>query len=110
MVVLGIVILLVVAVVSLAVIVNGGDPAVVDFGVFDVKTTTTGAFVLGALALLLGVLGLLLVLKGIARSRRRAKDHKQLRRDSQRLHESPVEPGPRGDAPPESPGPPADGR
>lgn len=83
MLVLGIVILLVVVVVSIVVLANGSDPAVVDFSLYEMKTTTAGAFITGALALLLAVLALALIVKGLARSRRRSKETKQLRREAE---------------------------
>lgn len=97
MAVLGVIILIVVAVVSVTVVSTGGDPVALELPGFDIDTTAAGVFGVGAGSLLLGVLGVVLMLGGARRGQRRRKEVKRLRRDAdhqlQDAGDEPVPPG-----------------
>jgi uncharacterized membrane protein YciS (DUF1049 family) len=79
MIVLGIVLLVIAVVAGIAAIANGGTPAVLNFGVFHVRTSVAGVFISGAVALLLLVVGVSLISSGLSRARRRRREVKALR-------------------------------
>lgn len=84
MVIFGLVLLLLVALLVIAVVANGGDPASLDLQLFTIGTNVTGVFVAGAVTLLLGVLGLWLVAKGVKHDRSRRSQIKDLRKQASR--------------------------
>lgn len=77
--VLGLLILLVVAVVTIAMLVRGGEPASIDLNTFVVKTTVMWVFLTGAATLLLAVIGLVLLTRGLKKSRSRRAEVRELR-------------------------------
>lgn len=84
MAVLGVIVLVVVAVVAITVVSQGGDAVVLELPGFDVDTTAAGVFGVGAASLLLGILGLFLLVGGARRGRRRRKEVHELRREVDR--------------------------
>lgn len=86
MVVLGVIVLIVVAVVAVTVVYQGGDEVILDLPGFTVDTTGAGVFVGGVVCTLLGVLGIVLVLGGARRGQRRRKEVKQLRKEADKPH------------------------
>jgi len=81
MAVLGVIILIVVAVVAVTVVAQGGDAVVLELPGFDIDTTAAGVFGVGAGSLLLGVLGVMLLVGGARRGNRRRKEVHRLRRE-----------------------------
>ena len=79
MIVLGLLLLVAVAVVSVAAIARGGDNVTIDLGSFEIRTDAAGMFLAGAVALLLAVIGLWLMSRGLKRSRRRRQEIHELR-------------------------------
>jgi hypothetical protein len=79
MIILGLLVLLVVVVVSVVAIARGGDPVTFKVGSLSFDTDGTGMFLAGAGTLLLLVVGLWLLTKGLARSRRRRQEMRELR-------------------------------
>jgi ABC-type nickel/cobalt efflux system permease component RcnA len=79
MAVLGLVVLLLVAVVAVAAIVGGGEPATLDLAGVEIGTTVTGVFLTGAGAVLLAMIGLWLTVKGLKRGRARRAEVRSLR-------------------------------
>ncbi len=94
MAVLGVILLIVVAVVAVTVISQGGDPVMLELPGFSIDTTAAGVFGVGAGSSALGLLGLILLLGGVRRGTKRRKEVRQLRRDAGH------EPGAGGDAGP----------
>jgi hypothetical protein len=86
MVVLGVIVLIVVAVVAVTVVYQGGDEVILELPGFTVDTTGAGVFVGGVVCTLLGVLGIVLVLGGARRGQRRRKEVKQLRKEADKSH------------------------
>jgi hypothetical protein len=86
MVVLGVIVLIVVAVVAVTVVYQGGDAVILELPGFTVDTTGAGVFVGGVVCTLLGVLGIVLVLGGARRGQRRRKEVKQLRKEADKPH------------------------
>jgi len=82
MAVLGVIILIVVAVVAVTVIGKGGDPVALELPGFDIDTSASGVFGVGAASSLLGVLGVVLLIGGARRGNRRRKEVKGLRREA----------------------------
>ncbi len=79
MIAFGVLILVVVAVVSVAAFLRGGATVHIDLHWFTVKTTVGMVFLAGAVALALVVLALSLIWEGLKRARRRRKETKDLR-------------------------------
>ena len=77
--VLGLLILVIVALVTLIVLVRGGQPATIDLNTFQIETTVMWVFLAGALTLLLTVLGLVLLTRGLKKTRRRRSEMRELR-------------------------------
>jgi uncharacterized protein HemY len=77
---LGIFILLVVGIVSLAVVFGGGQSVHVDMHWFTINTSVSVVFLSGAVALALVVFGLSLLYEGLKRGHRRRKETKELRK------------------------------
>lgn len=86
MLIVGLILVVVAALMLVGALLGGTDnPAVFDLGILDVETNTMGAFLLGAVTVLLFVVGLELIRQGIRRARRRRKDTKELNRLSEKL-------------------------
>jgi hypothetical protein len=77
---LGIFILLVVGLASLAVVFGGGQSVHIDMHLFNVNTSVSVVFLSGAVALALVVFALSLLYEGLKRGHRRRKETKQLRK------------------------------
>ena len=84
MAVLGVIILIVVAVIAVTVVSQGGDSVSLDLPGFNIDTTAAGVFGVGAGCTLLGLLGVALLIGGARRGRRRRQEVKELRRDVDR--------------------------
>jgi hypothetical protein len=111
---LGIFILVIVGLASLAVVFQGGDAVRIDLHLFTVKTTIGVVFLAGAVALALVVFGLSLLWEGLKRGRRRRRETKDLRRRAEASQPT-TTPGAPGGSPPAPPAasptsPPAPGR
>ncbi len=112
MAVLGVILLIVVAVVAVTVIGQGGDPVMLELPGFSIDTTAAGVFGVGAGSSALGLLGLVLLLGGVRRGTKRRKEVRQLRRDAGPQPGAGGEPGPAEEhrpgtgrnAPPPAPG------
>jgi hypothetical protein len=97
---LGIFILVIVGLASLAVVFQGGDAVRIDLHLFTVKTTIGVVFLAGAVALALVVFGLSLLWEGLKRGRRRRRETKDLRRRAEANQSSTSPPGsPSGSTP-----------
>jgi type VI protein secretion system component VasK len=83
MVALGILILVVVALASLAVVFRGGYPVRIDLHLFTVNTSVRVVFLAGVIALGLAVFGLSLLWEGLKRGHRRRRETKDLRKRAQ---------------------------
>jgi type VI protein secretion system component VasK len=92
MVTLGILILVVVALASLAVVFRGGYPVRIDLHLFTVNTSARVVFLAGVIALGLAVFGLSLLWEGLKRGHRRRRETKELRKRAQA--NPPTQPGP----------------
>jgi ABC-type nickel/cobalt efflux system permease component RcnA len=79
MIILGLLILLGVAAVTVVALVRGGADVSIDVGSFTVNTDAAGMFIAGAVSLLLAVVGLWLLNRGMKRSRRRRREMHELR-------------------------------
>jgi hypothetical protein len=91
---LGILVLVIVGLASLAVVLRGGYPVRIDVHWFTVKTSVGVVFLAGAVALALVVFGLSLLYEGVKRGHRRRKETKDLRKRVQASESSaPVAPG-----------------
>jgi hypothetical protein len=91
---LGILVLVIVGLASLAVVIRGGYPVRIDVHWFTVKTSVGVVFLAGAVALALVVFGLSLLYEGVKRGHRRRKETKDLRKRVQASESSaPVAPG-----------------
>jgi hypothetical protein len=77
---LGIFVLVVVGLASLAVVLRGGYPVRIDVHWFTIKTSVGVVFLAGAVALALVVFGLSLLYEGLKRGHRRRKETKDLRK------------------------------
>jgi hypothetical protein len=77
---LGIFILLVVGLASLAVVFGGGQSVHIDMHWFNINTSVSVVFLSGAVALALLVFGLSLLYEGLKRGHRRRKETKELRK------------------------------
>jgi hypothetical protein len=77
---LGIFILLVVGLASLAVVFGGGQSVHIDMHWFTINTSVSVVFLSGAVALALVVFGLSLLYEGLKRGHRRRKETKELRK------------------------------
>ena len=77
---LGILILVLVGLASLAVVLRGGYPVRIDVHWFTIKTSAGVVFLAGAVALALVVFGLSLLYEGVKRGHRRRKETKDLRK------------------------------
>jgi uncharacterized membrane protein YciS (DUF1049 family) len=77
---LGIFILLVVGLASLAVVFRGGQSVHIDMHWFTINTSVAVVFLAGAVALALVVFGLSLLYEGLKRGHRRRKETKDLRK------------------------------
>lgn len=99
---LGIFILVIVGLASLAVVFQGGDPVRIDLHLFTVKTTIGIVFLAGAVALALVVFGLSLLWEGLKRARRRRRETKDLRRRAE-ANQSSASPAPQGSSTPAPP-------
>jgi len=97
MAVLGVIILILVAVVAVTVVSQGGEAVALELPGFDIDTTAAGVFGVGAASLLLGVLGVILLVGGARRGRRRRKEVHNLRREVDR------QPRAAGGPPPDGP-------
>lgn len=76
---LGLLLLLLVAAVAIAVILNGDGPATLGFDWFNVNTDVTGVFLTGVSSVLLALLGLWLLMVGLRRSTKRRAEMRGLR-------------------------------
>jgi hypothetical protein len=102
---LGIFILLVVGLASLAVVFGGGQSVHIDMPWFTINTSVAVVFLSGAVALALVVFGLSLLYEGLKRSHRRRKETKELRKRVTASQTAPAVTGPSaagsaGSAPP----------
>ncbi len=79
MIALGVFVLVIVGLASLAVVFRGGDPVTIDLHFFTIKTTAGFVFLAGAVALALVAFGLSLLWEGLKRGRKRRKETKSLR-------------------------------
>ena len=79
MTVLGLLILVAAAAVTVGAIARGGADVSLDFGSFTVNTDAAGMFLTGAATLLVAVVGLWMLRGGVARSRQRRKEMRELR-------------------------------
>lgn len=77
----GVIVLVIVTVVAVTVVSQGGDPVALQLPGFDIDTSAAGVFGMGAGSLLLGLLGTFLVVGGARRGHRRRKEVKHLRRE-----------------------------
>ncbi len=79
MIALGVFILVIVALASLAVVFRGGDTVHIDLHWFTIKTSAGIVFLAGAVALTLAALGISLLWEGLKRARKRRKETQELR-------------------------------
>lgn len=79
MIVLGVLVLLAVVAVSVVAIARGGDPVSFKVGSLTFDTDGTGMFLAGAGTLVLAIVGLWLLSKGLAHSRHRRQEMRELR-------------------------------
>jgi hypothetical protein len=87
---LGIFVLVVVGLASLAVVFRGGYPVRIDMHWFTIKTSVGVVFLAGAVALALVVFGLSLLWEGLKRGHRRRRETKDLRKRVQATESTPV--------------------
>jgi hypothetical protein len=80
MILLGLILVLLAAALIAAAVVNGDDPAVLDFSAFKIHTTVAGTVAAGAATVLALVIGAWLLRAGFARRRRRRREVKDLRK------------------------------
>lgn len=86
MLVVGLILVVVAALILVGALVGSTDsPVVFDLGILDVETDTIGAYLLGAVTVLLFVVGLELIRQGARRARKRRRDTKELNRLSEKL-------------------------
>ncbi|MBA2561013.1 MAG: hypothetical protein H0V07_14225 [Propionibacteriales bacterium] len=90
----GVLILVIVALASLAVVFRGGDAVSIDLHWFTIKTSAGIVFLAGAVALALAVFGLSLVWEGLKRGRKRRKETKELRQRATATEQTANTPGP----------------
>jgi ABC-type nickel/cobalt efflux system permease component RcnA len=88
MIVLGRLFLVVVAAVTVVAVARGGDPVSFKVGSLSFETDGTGMFLAGAASLLLAVVGLWLLRRGMARSRQRRQEMRELRDRASRNEEA----------------------
>ena len=88
MIVLGLLVLVAVVAVAVVAIARGSDPVTFKVGSLSFETDGTGMFLAGAGALLLTVLGVWLLKKGLARSRHRRQEMRELRDRASRNEEA----------------------
>jgi hypothetical protein len=91
---LGIFILLVVGLASLAVVFGGGQSVHIDMHWFNINTSVSVVFLSGAVALALVVFGLSLLYEGLKRGHRRRKETKELRKRVTASQTAPAVSGP----------------
>lgn len=91
---LGIFILLVVGLASLAVVFGGGQSVHIDMHWFNINTSVSVVFLSGAVALALVVFGLSLLYEGLKRGHRRRKETKELRKRVTAGQTAPADTGP----------------
>jgi hypothetical protein len=91
---LGIFILLVVGLASLAVVLGGGQSVHIDMHWFDINTSVSVVFLSGAIALALVAFGLSLLYEGLKRGHRRRKETKELRKRATASQTAPAGTGP----------------
>jgi uncharacterized protein HemY len=91
MVVVGVLILLVVAIVSVAAIAGGTQPVQVNAHWFTIRTDVAVVYISGAVALLLAVFGFWILLAGTRRARRRRLELRDLRGRAERGEHRPAE-------------------
>jgi uncharacterized membrane protein YciS (DUF1049 family) len=80
MILLGLVLVILAAALIAAAVVNGNDPAVLDFSAFKIHTTVAGTVAAGAATVLALVVGAWFLRVGIAHRRRRRREVKALRK------------------------------
>jgi uncharacterized membrane protein YciS (DUF1049 family) len=80
MILLGLILVILAAALIAAAVVNGNDPAVLDFSAFKIHTTVAGTVAAGAATVLALVVGAWFLRAGIARRRRRRREVKALRK------------------------------
>jgi uncharacterized membrane protein YciS (DUF1049 family) len=80
MIVLGIILVVVAGALIAAAVINGSDPAVLDFSAFKVHTTEAAVFGVGAATVFALVIGTWFLQKGLASRRRRRREVKELRK------------------------------
>ena len=80
MILLGLILVVVAACVIAAAVLNGSDSAILDFSAFNIHTTMAGVFGAGAASVLALVIAAWFLRKGLAGSRRRRREVKQLRK------------------------------
>ena len=88
MIVLGVLVLLAVVAVSVVAIARGGDPVSFKVGSLTFDTDGTGMFLAGAGTLVLAIVGLWLLSKGLAHSRHRRQEMRELRDRAARNEEA----------------------
>jgi hypothetical protein len=87
---LGIILVLLAAGAVVAALLGGaGNPATFELGLLEIQTNTLGAFLFGAVTVVLLLMGLGLIRAGVARARRRREERKELNRLHRKLDESP---------------------
>lgn len=82
MIAIGILLILLIAFLTVAVVLGGGETATLDTFNVEVTTSLVGFFAIGAAAAIVAVIGLWLVVAGISRSRRREREMERLRRQA----------------------------
>jgi uncharacterized membrane protein YciS (DUF1049 family) len=80
MILLGLILVVLAAALIAAAVVNGSDPAVLDFSAFNIHTTEAGVFATGAATVLAIVIGAWFLRAGMAHRRRRRREVKELRK------------------------------
>jgi hypothetical protein len=80
MIFLGLILVIVAGAVIAAAVINGTDPAVLDFSAFKIDTNEAGLFGVGAGTVLVLVIGVWFLQKGLASRRRRRREVKELRK------------------------------
>jgi uncharacterized membrane protein YciS (DUF1049 family) len=77
---LGLILVVAAACVIAAAVINGSDSAILDFSAFNIHTTVSGVFAVGAATVFALVIGGWFLRKGLARRRRRRREVKELRK------------------------------
>ena len=88
MIVLGLLVLVAVLAVAVVAVARGGDPVTFKVGSLSFETDGTGMFLAGAGTLLLTVVGVWLLTRGLARSRHRRQEMRELRDRASRNEEA----------------------